>query len=300
LVSQSPRRALVVRLTGTGALDRSFSGDGRRLLDTGETGTGYDPEVAVDSQERVVVAATSCCSHSSGCPIHSTDPSPSPCDVTIWRLLPDGTLDTTWAKAGQKLVHNVFDFADALAVDSAGRILLGADGTGPASVMRFTQGGAMDRSFSRDGVAKIKLDGTAVSPLRLGVDSAGAITVALGNGKRDIVGAGRLTPAGTLDESYGVNGTITRRCGDRCHPSSADVDHGEVAIVVDASIRTGRGDRWLRVARIDQTGTGLDRMRVDPFPDSAETSALAVGIDGAHLVIGGRASGGGYLARLGQ
>ena len=128
VVSQTTDRVLVVRLTVRGRMDRSFAGDGRRTLDSGLTDDGFfDPEVVVDSQGRVVVVATSCCSHSIGCPVTSTDPYPTPCDATIWRLLPGGQLDPSWANAGQKLVHNVFDFYDALAVDAEDRVLLASD-----------------------------------------------------------------------------------------------------------------------------------------------------------------------------
>lgn len=298
VVSQTTDRVLVVRLTAKGRMDRSFSEDGRRTLDSGLTDDGFfDPEVVVDSQGRVVVAATSCCSHSIGCSVTSTDPYPTPCDATIWRVLPDGQLDLSWAKAGERLVHNVFDFYDALAVDAEDRVLLASDSGGPATVLRFTVNGRVDSSFSGDGVAKFKLNGdTAASVLRIGVDPSGTITVAVGNARRDFFGAGRLTSSGLLDVSYGVEGTVTRSCSDGCKPSSADVDDGRVAIVVDPD--STAADRWFRLARVNAAGTRVNRVRLDPFPSSETASALSVEIDEARVLFGGRAHDRGYVARV--
>ena len=157
--------------------------------------------------------------------------------------------------------------------------------------------GAADSSFSGDGVAKFKLNGdTAASALRIGVDASGTITVAVGNAKRDVYGAGRLTSSGVLDVSYGVDGTVTRSCSDGCRPSSADVDDGRVAIVVDPDSRAS--DRWFRLARVNAAGTRVDRVRLDPFPSSESASALSIEIDQARILIGGRAHDRGYVARL--
>ncbi len=225
----------------------------------------FDPEVAVDSGGRVVVAATSCCSHSIGCGVTSTDPYPPPCDVTIWRLQPDGQLDASWGDSGRKLVHNAFNFADALTVDAEDRVLLGSSRSGPASVLRFKVNGPLDSTFSNDGIAKFKLnDNTPASPLRIGADPSGTITVAVDNDKRDVYGVGRLTSAGVLDSTYGLGGTVTRRCAKGCSPSSAAVDHGEVAIVVDGWVGRSQADRWLRLARVNAAGTVVKQRALTP------------------------------------
>jgi uncharacterized delta-60 repeat protein len=83
----------------------------------------------------------------------------------LWRLNPDGTLDTAFGSGGTVVGDpGGLDYLNVvgLAVEAGGRILVGVNGMsydtyGPASVVaRHLPGGAPDHSFGIDGLAEVR------------------------------------------------------------------------------------------------------------------------------------------------
>jgi uncharacterized delta-60 repeat protein len=132
----------VVRYTADGALDTSFSGDG---IVTTDFGSGDDRAygVVVDSDDRIVVA---------GRAWNGSDN-----DFAVARYMADGELDSTFGIDGY--LTTTFlpasgdgnDRAYGIAVDSAGRIVVGGYSDDHFSVARYTTAGVLDTSFSGDG-----------------------------------------------------------------------------------------------------------------------------------------------------
>lgn len=100
----------VVRLLPGGRLDRSFSGDGRRRIASGDT--GYLAGIGTMAGGRIVVGFTRRAGTDS--------------QVAVARLLPGGGLDKTFGKGGLALVggDSTYESAGALAVTRDRRILV--------------------------------------------------------------------------------------------------------------------------------------------------------------------------------
>ena len=135
----------VARLTSTGELDTSFSGDGKVLVPVG-SGADYGNAVALAADGDVVVAGSS---------VGSTE------DIAVVRLTPAGMLDTAFSGDGMTTVAvgSGDDEGRGLVVLDDGRIVVvgeSHDGSSDdVAVVRLTSTGALDTGFSGDGKATI-------------------------------------------------------------------------------------------------------------------------------------------------
>ena len=198
--------ARIVRLTPTGALDGTFADDGALLLD----GTLL-ADVVVLRRGRIVVSTTALFGGSYSCefsPWRVYDCA----GVAVRRFTSDGTADRSFA-GGEVRVDYGFDggwgfdlFAGEIATDGGDYYMVTSEG-----VIRITGAGVHDTGFGSDGQA---VAGFADSDClfgsnqdRLGdvVVTNGAPVVALGNADRFC--ATRFTEDGSLDPSFGTDGT---------------------------------------------------------------------------------------------
>ena len=132
----------VVLLNPDGSLDTAFGGDGKVEVVVASVNDSATA-VVFDASGRIVVAGI------------------AQADFAVARLNPDGTLDTSFAGDGTQQVTIVpggFDLAHALAIDGAGRILIGGSsdlglgGLHDFALIRLTATGALDTSFGGDGI----------------------------------------------------------------------------------------------------------------------------------------------------
>jgi uncharacterized delta-60 repeat protein len=157
-------------------LDTTFAGDGKVITDVG----GRDDAataVAVDSTGRIVIAGYV------GGFEHR--------DVLVARYLENGDLDTSFS--GDGIVTTPVadgdgdDAAAALAIQADGRIVVaGSVGTYPSedvAVVRYLVNGALDTSFSGDGIVRTALSSSANDEaVGVDIDSEQRIVVAASNG----------------------------------------------------------------------------------------------------------------------
>jgi uncharacterized delta-60 repeat protein len=219
----------VARLTPTGTLDVSFSGDGRAVFDFNVGGSNSDRAfaVTVDKAGRVLVAG-------------SVAVSEGDTDFGVVRLNEDGTLDRRFDKdgrvtvafnrlPGRKGVDDAFD----VAVDKAGRILVAgriqaSPGDVDFAVVRLNQSGQLTRDFGSKGrvVVPFNLGGEnydggwlvrndyetrLVGRVQLAIDSKSRIVVSgpVQTGQDDYdYGVFRLTTSGKLDKTFGLNSRV--------------------------------------------------------------------------------------------
>lgn len=147
-------RLIVVRLTATGALDRSFGGDGRVVLDIGENrgcvgDCDLKTSLAVQPGNRILVAADRALEA-----------------PKLVRLRGDGSLDRSFGRGGfVPLAGRLFKAKD-LALDRHGRIVVAGIGerfrsrrdvTIVFKVLRLLPGGSLDRSFGRAGAQTLPI-----------------------------------------------------------------------------------------------------------------------------------------------
>lgn len=151
--------------TSTGALDTTFSGDGKTTLAMG-TNTPNGEDLAVLADGKILVAGS-----------NSPNPVATSSDFMLVKYNADGTLDTTFGAAGTGVVTDDFgalsttdgrteEGAQALLVQPDGKILLtgtvgevsenGADSR--YAVARHNADGTLDTTFGLNGIAAGQLD----------------------------------------------------------------------------------------------------------------------------------------------
>jgi uncharacterized delta-60 repeat protein len=195
----------VARYRPDGRLDPSFGDDGTVTLGFPGTSSSLASGVAFDSKGRVLVTGRACPSSGSGC------------EFALSRLDRHGKLDPSFGKHGRVLTQfensagspaNVF--ANAMAIDSRGRIVLGGfDAIEKPALARYKPNGALDKNFGRAG--------TIIERLRH-LGEIGALAI---DGKDRIVAVGddrqeywrwalaRFGKDGRIDSSFGQNGQVS-------------------------------------------------------------------------------------------
>ena len=128
--------AVVARLRATGALDPDFNGDGRVTLPGGRTANA----VRVQPDRKIVVAGT---------PAGSLT-------ITVHRLLPNGSLDTTFDGDGTASIdfgNLSFDFGNDLVLQPNGKIVVAGytAENGDFAVARLNTDGSLDTTFGTPG-----------------------------------------------------------------------------------------------------------------------------------------------------
>lgn len=202
IAGQSGRRFVVARLTRSGELDRTFSGDGHRRLGPRDS---FPTGIEVDSQGRLLVLAADY--DSSGARTRFA--------TLVYRLRANGGLDQLFGRSGHReLALKGLDAGHAISVDGADRpVITGWQQAHPgrAWVVRLTAPrGRPDPNFSEDGLATVRFGSDLIaygSALRAhdGVVTVGAVVYA-GTPSRHSLAAFQLDADGTLDSGYGEGG----------------------------------------------------------------------------------------------
>jgi uncharacterized delta-60 repeat protein len=203
---------LVVRLNVDGSLDTSFDGDGKVNASlapfSGSTWTLYS--VAIQADGKIVAAGRS----NSG--------------LTLVRLNPNGTFDTTFDGDGKANFNTLSVSGDALVILPNGKIDLAGGSNGGLTVAQFNTDGSLDTTFSGDGLATVSLGYSG---------GTGADMVRQSNGKLVVAGwtyvtsdvhsavyvLARFNPDGSLDSSFSSDGTMTLTSAPTSPLATADV-----------------------------------------------------------------------------
>jgi uncharacterized delta-60 repeat protein len=193
--SMIPNVALA-RYNTNGALDTTFSGDGKVLTNYGGKGSGSEGGLAILSDGRIVVA---------GYVWNGTNT-----DFAVYSYNPNGSLDTTFSANGDGVSISEFgsgrqDLAGDLAIQSDGKIVVvgfSGDANGNNNnfaILRLHKNGTGDFTFSGD----------ARQTTNFGADEY-AYGLALGpNGKIVVVGEKRTSTTSYFAIArYNENGTI--------------------------------------------------------------------------------------------
>lgn len=225
---QSTPDMIVMRYTSAGILDTTFASGGR-FVHNGAAGGNLGDEargIAVDSNGNIVVAG------------YSTNAAGN-FDTVVWRLLGNGSLDTTFGgdydsngtkdgfvKHDNAAGGSANDFGNAVLIDGSGRILVAGSSSRNAAlqtedrdmvVWRFTSAGALDTTFGGDYDSNLTPDGFVLhdgATVAASYDSAAAFVL---DGNQGIIVVGssfsvstdyklivwRLTPDGVLDTTFG-------------------------------------------------------------------------------------------------
>jgi uncharacterized delta-60 repeat protein len=131
--------AVVARLRATGALDPDFDGDGRVTL----PGGGSASAILVQPDRNIVVAGNASGSEK----------------MTVTRLKPNGSLDTTFGTGGTATIDfaTLADLAGGAALQPDGKIVVAgySQGTEDVAIARLNPNGAPDPTFGVGGKATV-------------------------------------------------------------------------------------------------------------------------------------------------
>jgi uncharacterized delta-60 repeat protein len=238
----STKGGFLARYTTTGAPDASFSGDGV------VTGLSLAPAaLLVQGDGKIVVGGTT---------------TTGGADFGLIRFGTDGTVDSGFGGVnGVRSDFGGWDGVNALALQSDGKIVAagpakGAQSAGHTAMRRYNADGSNDDSFA---VVDLQL-GADDRPTAVQIGAGGKILVAGDShvGSDNDVYVARFTPAGALDQRFGIGGVTV---------SDAGRDSSLRALVLEGNGKP-LGVGTLRTR--DDTAVGLFRFQADgsksPYP----------------------------------
>jgi uncharacterized delta-60 repeat protein len=274
--------AVGTALAAAGALDPSFSGDGKRLLDF-NNGNHTDRANAVATSGGKVVLA----GRTNNAGLDS---------FGLARLSSDGTPDHSFSGDGRRAVSfgSGFDEARGVAVQHDGKVVAaGHTNTSGAgfAITRLTADGDLDTSFSGDG-KRLQSFGTMGSfsdANAVAIQADGKIVVAgvtnQTTGNVDMAVA-RFQPNGKLDASFSGDGKRTVSFADSSFADSVAIGPGGTIVLAG---RSGNDD--FAIARLESNGnmdssfSGDGKVTV-PFPSFASAQGVAAQGDGRVVAVG--------------
>ena len=188
----------VVRYNTDGSLDTSF-GTGGKVTTAIGLGNDYAESVVVQSDGKIVVAGYS----------HNG----SNYDIAVVRYTDTGSLDTTFSGDGilTTTIGSRDDYAESVVVQSDGKIVVAGfynNGSGNLlTVVRYTDTGSLDTSFSGDG-KQVTSDATRGYSVVLQGDKIVVAGYSY-NGSNNDIAVVRYNTDGSLDTSFSGDGTVT-------------------------------------------------------------------------------------------
>gem|GEM_PF-590244 len=262
--SATTRLFSVTRYNEDGSLDSSFGTDG--TVETDMTNNpfkrdNYDDAVAIDSQQRIVVAG-------------SVDVAGGGTAMALARYLSNGSLDSTFGTGGiviAALQSPAVNTATSLAIDANGDILVGGGTTAPHgqfrsfALARFTPNGALDTNFGGGtGWVQTSFSGSgSATGMAIQTDDKIVLagSVAGGNTGSDFAVA-RYNTDGSLDSSFGAGtGKVTTDFGPIGTSPAQDDAYGMTIdaqgriIVAGASTAANHFENGFALARYNSDGT---------------------------------------------
>lgn len=130
--------------------------------------------------------------------------------LSVWRFLPDGSVDTEFGTDGETAVSVTgLERVAAIAVSDSGHILVYGTASSDFFILGLTNAGAVDTAFAGDGLASIDVD-SADEARDMALLSDGRIVMA-GFGRLDFMLPETailtvLNADGTVDDSFGTEG----------------------------------------------------------------------------------------------
>lgn len=277
-------RWFVLRYTTSGALDPTFSGDGKAFLNwTNINDSALD--VAIQSTGNIVVVG------------HSNDARA----FAMARFTPAGVPDTTFSGDGRVTRNvapgNALELALAVTVLDDDRIRVTGTENLRTSVYGYTADGAADTTFSGDGFATVSFGAQLSFGIDVAVDGDGKVvvvgTVGGGGAAADRTTALRLNANGTPDTTFSGDGKIS------LNVINGYEDATSVIPISGGLFIAGEANAKIALVQLTDAGTldasfSGDGKAIVDLPGSYEfITDLAEGPAGTYTGVGGIGQGGG-------
>jgi uncharacterized delta-60 repeat protein len=266
-----------------GGLDPAFGNAGIARLQ-GPAGADVANAVAIDAQGRVVTVG-----YSDSGPINA---------MAISRHRPDGTLDATFNGSGKRILSgSLSGGAYSVAIDAAGRILVGGIHQGAPVVIRLLADGSNDPAYGTGGIAPVP--GANIFPYAMAIDAAGRAVFTGSN--TNGYNVARLNADGTPDNTFGGAGFVSTNMGTgEDYPYAIAIDSAG-RILVAGQARNGATyeaavARFLPDGTLDAAFNGTGKY----LTPAANEMALGLAVDAADrpvLAIVSVSGGTGVIAR---
>ncbi|MCA9063977.1 MAG: right-handed parallel beta-helix repeat-containing protein, partial [Planctomycetaceae bacterium] len=236
---------VTIRLTTSGTLDTTFSGDGKDIQSF-SSGNDIAWGVELQSNGKIVVAATA---YTGGGGL----------DMALLRYNTDGTLDTTFAGNGKwsQSIFNGDDYTYDLAIQSNGKIVIvgkapAGGGNTDIAVFRVSSTGTND-SFASAPIMSINSSAVA---RKVVVQSDGKVVLAgsTWNGSNWDVALVRFLAGGALDTTFGTGGIVQTDLNGNDDEGMSLVIDADGSILVTGTT-TGTGDSDVFLLRYNSDGT---------------------------------------------
>ncbi len=270
----SPFESVVLaRFSSSGALDATFGSDG---VSESSGVPGSPNSLAIDASDRPVIAGRS-------------NVSGGYRSMIVARFDTAGALDTTFADSNgyAKADFGATSRAKGVALDSTGKIVAGGQADTSFAAARFTTTGALDPTFSSDGMVTAQLGGA-------GFDGADALAI---DGSNKVLLAGdvdddftvaRFTAAGALDPSFSGDGKATADLGGTQTVGSVGLDSSGRILVAGTAADNFGLVRFTTAGALDLSFDGADGATTTGFgaAATAEANDLAIGSNGSIVLAG--------------
>ena len=198
-----PADFALARYDGSGNLDSSFGSGGRVVTDLGQSDLVWDAVIQPDG--KIVVAGST----------GAGFPSEGPTKIALARYTQTGSLDPTFDGDGIAIPDAAPEAAEAVALQSDGKLVVSTRHGVRFAVARFTTNGQLDTRFGEDGFAASEpLRGTL--PVDVALQRNGKIVAAgVDYGAGDRIGyvVARFLPSGASDLRFGTDGVAKASVG---------------------------------------------------------------------------------------
>jgi uncharacterized delta-60 repeat protein len=237
---------VVARYNLDGSLDKTFSGDGRRVVPIKNTYNDEASAVAIQADGKIVIGGTA-----------------SRADAFLVRLNPNGSLDKSFDHDGivktnivPGLYNTITDIAlqgnKIVAVGTADDTVSDADGV----IYRYNANGSLDATFSGDGILIVD-NGTSNSEFLNAVKIYGGKIYTAGEISTPEAGiydffVARINANGTLDTSFSGDGMVVTDFGTSINHQN---DMARDLVVYDGKVIVVGGYAHLTIAQYTASGS---------------------------------------------
>jgi uncharacterized delta-60 repeat protein len=219
----------ILRYTAAGALDKTFSGDGKQSISFGVGRLDEARQVAIQPDGRIVVGGKTCESNYANC------------HFALARLNANGSLDATFNGTGKQLTSfGASETPRGMVLQPDGKIVLaGFKDTGATkyfALARYNPNGSLDTTFAGSGKKVINFsgDGTpdSAADLRLQPDGKLIVCGDVSTGASNNIALARFTSTGALDSTFSGDGKATVDFGqdDHCWTFALQADGKYVTV----------------------------------------------------------------------
>ena len=287
-VGESNSGMSIVRYNANGFLDSTFNGTG---MATQTPGSAY--AVAVLPDGKIIVAGH--------------DGNVANIDIKLLRYNANGTLDTTFDTDGivTTAIGGGTDVAYAMAIQTDGKIVISARSDTPPNfqtsyaVVRYNADGSLDATFDGDGIVVPSISGNSF-PGQMTLQADGKIVLAhnrIINGSQFLV-VFRYNSNGSLDSSFGVDGTVTTAVGIGVEFATVAVQTNRKIVIACSGFRNATSYdfsvvRYNTDGSLDETfgDNGIVFTPIGPGGTLDQAKSVAIQANGK-IVVGGRSPNG--------